>query len=92
MPTLATKEEYDKFKYVNVSIRAIGVASGGTAPSVRVDKVKENTIVPEIILEKKGKGGGGGGGGFKFPPIKLPKFNFFKTGTIYSYQDLCGGF
>lgn len=93
MPTLGTKEEYDKFKYVNVSIRAKGIGSGETNPSVRVDKVKKNTIAPEIILEKKGKrGGGGGGGGFDFPPIRLPKFNFFKIGAINPCQDLCGGF
>lgn len=93
MPTLATKEEYDKFKYVNVSIKVKETGSMGTAPSVRVDKVKKNTIAPEVILERKGKKGEGGGWDFKF---KLPKLrlslDFFKIGDINPCQDLCGGF
>jgi hypothetical protein len=92
MPTLASKEEYDKFKYVNVSIRVKEDVSGGTAPSVMVDKVRKNTIAPEIILERKGKKGEGGGSyKFKLPKIKMG-LNFFKIGDINPAQDICGGF
>jgi hypothetical protein len=69
MPTIATKVEYDKFKYVNVSIGIREDGLGGTAPSVIIDKVRKNTIAPEIIQERKGKKGEDGGE-YKF---KLPK-------------------
>jgi len=92
MPTLAAKEEYDKFKYVNVSIRVKEDGSGGTAPSVRVDRVRKNTIAPEIILERKGKKGEGGWDfKFKMPKIRL-SLDFFKIGDINPCQDICGGF
>jgi hypothetical protein len=93
MPTLATKEEYDKYKYVNVSIKVKEEIADGSTPSVITDKVSKNTIAPEIILERKGKKGEGGGRSYKF---KLPKLrlnlDFFKIGDINPVQDLCGGF
>lgn len=93
MPTLASREEYDKFKYVNVSIKVKEMVGSSTAPSVIVKKVDKNTIAPEIILEKKGKKGDSGGGSFKF---KLPRLrlnlDFFKIGNITPAQDFCGGF
>lgn len=93
MPTLATKEEYDKYKYVNVSIKVKEEITDGSTPSVITDKVSKNTIAPEIILERKGKKGEGGGRSYKF---KLPKLrlnlDFFKIGDINPVQDICGGF
>jgi len=92
MKILAKKEDYDPYKYVNVSLKVI--ESGlipGEAPKVIITKVPDNTIAPEIVLGKKGEKGGGGGGGWSF---KWPRFRFLPIGfgDINPVQDLCGGF
>jgi len=93
MDILKKKEDYDPFKYVNVSVKV--VESGikpGEAPSVTITKVPLNSIAPKIILERKGeKGENGGDWDFKF---KLPKFRIIPVGfgDLNPIQDLCGGF
>jgi hypothetical protein len=92
MATLAKKEDYDKFKYVNVSVKIQETTIvPGEPASIAVTNVPSNTISPEIILDKKGVKGEGGGFSFK---IKLPKWSFLPVGfgDINPVQGLCGGF
>lgn len=93
MEVLKKKEDYDSFKYVNVSVKVIesGIKPG-EAPSITITKIPKNTIAPEIILSRKGKKGENGGDwNFKF---KLPKFRIIPVGfgDLNPIQDLCGGF
>lgn len=87
MPVLKTKEDYDEFKFVNVVVRYSEFMSPEAAkPSIRIDRVPEGTIAPEIVLERKGQSGGGGGWSFKWP--KLPKLNLWKLFSALG-DDAC---
>jgi hypothetical protein len=93
MAPLGSKEEYDRFKYVNVSVKIqeTNIIPGGD-PKVSVKKVPANTIAPEVILERKGRKGKDGEFSFKF---KLPKFRLslpVGIGDVNPIQDMCGGF
>jgi hypothetical protein len=87
MPVLKTKEAYDEFKFVNVVVRYSEFMNPEEAkPSIRIDKVPEGTIAPEIVLEKKGKKGDGGGWSFRWP--KLPKLGLGKFFAALG-DDIC---
>jgi hypothetical protein len=89
---LANKEEYDKFKYVNVSVKIKETSVvPGEPESVLITSVPANTIAPEIILAKKGERGKGGGFNFRF---KLPKFRLLPvgSGSINPIKGTCGAF
>ena len=74
MPLLKTKEEYDKYKFVNVVVKFEETTmTPGTLGSIQISRVPEGTIAPQVILERKGKKGEGGGWDFKWPD--LPKLN-----------------
>lgn len=92
MAPLSSKEEYDQFKYVNVSVKIQETSViPGVEPKVTITTVPANTIAPEIILERKGKKGEDGGFNFKF---KLPKFRIIPigSGSINPIKGTCGSF
>jgi hypothetical protein len=87
MPLLKTKEEYDKYKFVNVVVNFEETTMlPGELGSVQINKVPEGTIAPQVILEKKGKKGEGGGWNFKWP--NLPKINVLGWFSSFG-EDIC---
>ena len=99
-PTMKTMEpdvkvgDYDKYRFVNVIVKVQEISIvPGSYEKASITKVPNNTLVPQVILSKKGTGGGFDFS-FKFPP--LPKFpRIFPVGffdDIVECIDYCGGF
>ncbi len=100
MSPLSSKEEYDKFKYVNVSVK-IQEKVEVFNEKITVEKVPVQTIAPEIILDRRGfslgTGKGSSSSSFKFAsPIKRglakAKMALRGVGGELQISNYCGSF
>lgn len=83
-------EDYDKYRFVNVIVKVQETSMvPGKVESAKVTKVPNNTLAPEIILNKKGTQGGGGGWNFKFELPKLPRLIPIGLGSINPIKGDC---
>ena len=98
-PTMKTMEpdtkveDYDKYRFVNViaKVQEITIVPG-SAEKATITKVPNNTLIPEVILSRKGTGGGFDFD-FKFPKLpKFPRLFPIGIGSLSDCIDMCGGF